>query len=96
MKDIKFEDAIKQLEKIVADLETGDMSLDDSLSKYEEGIKLSKVCTRHLEAAKSKVELLMKSGDGFKIKPFAETAEENKTRTKSRRPRKNGDSPQLF
>ena len=62
MKEIKFEEALKRLEKIVGDLEEGNMSLDDSLTRYEEGIKLSRICSRQLEAAKSKVELLMKSG----------------------------------
>jgi exodeoxyribonuclease VII small subunit len=70
MAEIKFEDALKKLEKIVSDLETGEMSLDESLSKYEEGIKLSKLCSRQLEAAKSRVELLMKTGTKFDVKPL--------------------------
>lgn len=94
MPEIKFEEALKKLEKIVSELEAGDMSLDDSLAKYEEGIKLSKICTRQLEAAKSKVELLMKSGSKFDIKPFdGSSAEEKK---KSKRPKKPEDSPDLF
>ncbi len=94
MKDIKFEEALKKLEKIVSDLEAGDMSLEDSLSKYEEGIRLSKLCSRQLEAAKSKVELLMKSGGKFDIKPFDEPSED-KARTRTKRVRKDGDS-ELF
>ena len=82
MADIKFEEALKKLEKIVSDLETGDMSLDESLSKYEEGIKLSKICSRQLEAAKSKVELLMKSGNKFEFKPFDVSSTEEKSKTK--------------
>lgn len=95
MKDIKFEEALKKLEKIVSDLEAGDMSLDESLSKYEEGIKLSKICSRQLEAAKSKVEMLMKSGNKFDIKPFDTPQAEEKQKTKSKRPKKS-DSPELF
>ena len=90
MADIKFEEALKKLEKIVSDLETGDMSLDESLSKYEEGIKLSKICSRQLEAAKSKVELLMKSGNKFEFKPLDVSSTEEKSKTK--RSKKSEDS----
>jgi exodeoxyribonuclease VII small subunit len=92
MKEIKFEEALKKLEKIVSELETGDMPLDESLSKYEEGIKLSKICSRQLEAAKSKVEMLMKSGNKFDIKSFDESQTEEKQKTKSKRSRKSEDS----
>lgn len=96
MPEIKFEEALKKLEKVVSDLEKGDMSLEDSLSRYEEGIKLSKVCSRQLEAAKSKVELLMKSGSKFDIKPFDEAATKEKAKTKAKRSKKSEDSPSLF
>lgn len=96
MAEIKFEDALKKLEKIVSDLETGDMPLEESLSKYEEGIKLSKICSRQLEAAKSRVELLMKSGNKFDIKPFDAASAEEKSKTKSKRTKKTGDSSELF
>lgn len=84
MKEMKFEEALKKLEKIVSDLEAGDMSLEESLSKYEEGIKLSKICSRQLEAAKSRVELLMKSGSKFDIKPFDVASTEEKSKSKSK------------
>ena len=75
MAEIKFEDALKKLEKIVDDLEDGNLSLDDALDKYEEGIKLSKLCAKRLELAKKKVEILMKSEDGsLDLKPFDEAA----------------------
>lgn len=96
MKEIKFEEALKKLEKIVSDLEAGEMSLEESLSKYEEGIKLSKACSRQLEAAKSKVEMLMKSGDKFEIKPFEETAEEDKPKKDTKRSKKAEDGSDLF
>ena len=51
MAEMKFEEALKKLEKIVDDLESGNLSLDDALDKYEEGIKLSKMCAKKLEAA---------------------------------------------
>ncbi len=73
MAEIKFEEALKKLEKIVADLEDGSLSLDDSLEKYEEGIRLSKMCAKKLEVAKKKVEILLKSENGsVELKPFDE------------------------
>lgn len=74
MAEIKFEDALKKLEKIVEELEDGSLSLDDALGKYEEGIKLSRLCAKRLEAAKKKVEILLKSEDGsVELKPFDES-----------------------
>ena len=49
--EIKFEDALKKLEKIVETLESGDVGLDDSLKKYEEGVRLLRLCTIKLEEA---------------------------------------------
>jgi len=74
MSDIKFEDALKNLERIVGELERGDLSLDDSLAKYEEGIKLSCLCAKKLESAKKKVETLIKTAEGkYDTKAFDET-----------------------
>lgn len=86
MAEIKFEDALKKLEKIVTDLEDGSLSLDDALDKYEEGIKLSKLCAKRLELAKKKVEILMKSEDGsVELKPFDESSGlEEKTKKKAK------------
>lgn len=64
--EMKFEDALKKLEKIVSDLESGDLALDDSLKKYEEGVKLAQFCSKKLESARKKVEILVKSGSGKK------------------------------
>jgi len=76
MAEIKFESALKKLEKIVEELEKGDLPLEDSLVKYEEGIKLSRICQKKLETAKKKVELLVKSKDGkIKLEPFEEDSE---------------------
>lgn len=86
MAEIKFEDALKKLEKIVGDLEDGNLSLDDALDKYEEGIKLSKLCAKKLEVAKKKVEILLKSEDGsVELKPFDETMSEDKPEGKKSR-----------
>ncbi|MDP2913783.1 MAG: exodeoxyribonuclease VII small subunit [Candidatus Omnitrophota bacterium] len=80
MAEMKFEEGLKKLEKIVGELEDGAISLDEALEKYEEGIRLSKQCAKRLEAAKKKVEILLKSEDGsIELRPFDEkTAEEEK------------------
>lgn len=64
MKDIKFEDAMKRLEKIVEELESGNLGLDESLKKYEEGIELSRFCTKKLNEAQKKVQILSKKDSG--------------------------------
>ena len=63
-KDLKFEDAMKKLEKIVAELESGSLGLDESLKKYEEGIALSSFCTKKLNEAQKKVQVLSKKASG--------------------------------
>lgn len=63
-KEPKFEEALEKLEKIVEDLEGGELSLEESMQRYEEGIRLSKLCSKRLEEAKKKIELLVKSDDG--------------------------------
>ncbi len=76
MAEIKFENALKKLEKIVEELEKGDLPLEDSLARYEEGIKLSRICQKKLETAKKKVELLVKSKEGkLKLETFEEGSE---------------------
>lgn len=74
MAEIKFEESLKKLEKIVEDLERGDLSLDEALKKYQEGIELSRLCSQRLENAKKKIDLLVKNKKGeFELKPFDET-----------------------
>ena len=88
MAEMKFEDALKKLEKIVDELEGGSLSLDEALDKYEEGIRLSKACAKKLEVARKKVEILLKSEDGtVELKEFNEKAaeEEPKLETKKRK-----------
>lgn len=76
--EIKFEDAMTRLEEIVEELESGDLSLEESLSAFEEGIKLSKICAKLLNEAERKVEILMKGEDGQLIaKPFSEDLSED-------------------
>lgn len=74
MAEIKFEEALKKLEKIVQDLEKGDLLLDEALKKYQEGIELSRLCSQRLDNAKKRIELLVKNKQGeFELRPFDET-----------------------
>lgn len=79
MAKIKFEDALKGLEDIVERLEKGDLSLDETLSEYEQGIKLYKQCITLLEDAEKKIQILVKDENGvFRTKDFEiETAQGN-------------------
>lgn len=71
MAEIKFEEAIKKLEKIVEDLERGELSLDEALKKYQEGIEISRICAQRLDSAKKKIEVLTKNKKGeFELKDF--------------------------
>ncbi len=77
MAEVKFEEALKRLEKIVEDLESGDLSLDEAMKKYQEGIELSRVCTQRLDNAKKKIDVLVKNKKGeFELKPLNETKSE--------------------
>ena len=77
MKEVPFEKALEKLEKIVDDLEAGDLSLDASLKKYEEGIKLARTCQQKLEKAKKKIEILIKKDEGlFETEDFSGEEEE--------------------
>jgi len=77
MAEVKFEETLKKLEKIVEDLEKGDLSLDEALKKYQEGIELSRLCAQRLETAKKKIDILVKGKKGeFELKPFDEARTE--------------------
>ncbi len=64
--DMNFEDAMKALEQIANELENGELSLEQSVDKFEEGIKISKKCNEILEKAEKKISILIK--DGYEIK----------------------------
>lgn len=63
-KDINFEDAMTQLEAAVKKLESGNITLDEAISVYEEAIKLVKVCHTKLENAEQKLKILVGGEDG--------------------------------
>lgn len=69
--NITFEESLARLEKIVRQLEDGDVTLDDSVKLFEEGIKLSGICSAYLKNAQQKVEILMENGtDTPDVKDF--------------------------
>ena len=67
-----FEEQMQDLEKIVVQLEKGDLNLDDSVKKFEEGIKISKECSKILDDAEKKITILVKENgsDEFKEENF--------------------------
>lgn len=66
----KFEDCLVRLETIVQELEKGDVSLEKSLTLFEEGMKLSGACRKELEEAEGKVEILLKQNGKLQAEPF--------------------------
>lgn len=73
MAEKKFEAALKRLEEIVSELESGELGLEQSLKLFEEGVKLARVCNARLEEAERKVEVLLKDKSGrMTAKPFEE------------------------
>lgn len=74
-KELPFEEAMKQLEIVAAELEKGDLNLDESVSKFEEGMKLSKQCSELLENAEKRITVLLKDGDTIKEENFAQEEE---------------------
>ncbi len=59
-----FEEALTYLEKAVEQLESGDLTLDKALETFEQGVKMSRICSQKLEEAEKKVELLLNVTDG--------------------------------
>lgn len=66
----KFEDCLKRLEQIVAELEKGEVSLEQSLALFDEGMNLSATCRKELEEAEGRVEILMKRDGKLRPEPY--------------------------
>jgi exodeoxyribonuclease VII small subunit len=64
LKKPNFEASLKELEEIVEQLENGDLKLDETLAKYEMGIKIYKRCYQILESTEKKINVLLKDRDG--------------------------------
>ena len=68
-----FEASLKELEKIVKQLEEGDMPLDESLKLFETGVRLARECRERLTNAERRIEVLMKESDGsISLEPIGE------------------------
>ena len=65
-----FESCLEQLEKVVKDLEAGDLKLEQSLELFEKGMALSETCRKQLEAAETRVEMLLKKDGKLQAEPF--------------------------
>lgn len=70
---MSFEESISRLEKIVAQLQTGELPLDRSLQLFEEGVALSRHCQTQLEAVERRVEILLQEKGSLELAPFGKT-----------------------
>ena len=76
LKDLKFEDALSKLEANVQLLERGDLSLEEALEVFKEGVELSQVCHAKLNTAQQEVQkVITDSNENYKYVPFGEVEE---------------------
>ena len=71
-----FEDSLAKLEEITEKLESGNLSLEESLTKFDEGVKLAEFCNKKLSEAQEKINLLLKKNGGLTEVPFEETKDD--------------------
>ncbi len=69
-KDMKFEEALAALEKHVEMLESGELTLDESVEAFKYGIELSKICADKLNIARQEVEKIVVTCNDYKLEPF--------------------------
>ena len=95
--ELNFEGAMDRLEKIVEQMESGKLPLEDLIVRYEEGMKLVKVCQERLANAEQKIEIIARNSAGKPVvKEFEPTPEPEKPPSRSdERPRTN-DEIKLF
>ena len=70
-KENNFEDSMKKLEEIVTELENGNLNLDESVSKFEEGMKISKQCNKILQDAEKKITILLENDGEISEEDFS-------------------------
>ncbi|MFC6332374.1 exodeoxyribonuclease VII small subunit [Paenibacillus septentrionalis] len=71
LENISFEQALDRLEQVVAQLESGDVPLEQAIELYQEGMKLSSICSSKLQQVESKIEMLIQTEQGLATKAFA-------------------------
>jgi len=67
---MNFEDTMKKLEEIAVELERGNLNLEDSVCKFEQGIELSKQCNQYLEEAEKKITILLQKDGEIQEEKF--------------------------
>lgn len=75
IENLSFEQAMAKLETITTELEKGELDLDASVSKFEEGMQLSKKCSELLDNAEKRITILLKDGENIKEENFAQEEE---------------------
>ncbi|MCZ6830668.1 MAG: exodeoxyribonuclease VII small subunit [Gammaproteobacteria bacterium] len=75
-KKIDFEASLGQLEQLVDQMEDGELSLEDSLKAFEQGVKLTRECQQALKEAEQKVQLLIEQNGELVATPFTEAEDE--------------------
>ncbi len=77
----EFEKSLTRLEEVVKRLESTDLSLDEAMKLFEEGVKLSRDCQRQLEEAEGRVEILLRKADGkIQTEPFETNEDDSQSR----------------
>ena len=70
-KELKFEEAFEELEKLVGTLEKGECTLDEAVQLYEKGMELADLCAKKLDAAEKRLKKLIKDENGqFRLEPM--------------------------
>ncbi len=80
--DVSFEKALGRLETIVEEMESGKLSLEDMMKRFEEGQSLVKICSSKLNQVERRIEILVKEGDTVIAEPFAESSNESDDETR--------------
>ena len=63
LEEYSFEDLMEKLEEIACELEKGELNLDESVNKFEEGMEVSKQCSKRLDDAEKRISILLKQGE---------------------------------
>lgn len=75
-KELNFEEAIKRLEEIAEDMENNELSLEQSMKLFQEGVKLSELCNKKLDEAERKINTIIKNTSGKLIEESFDIEEE--------------------
>jgi len=73
--ELDFEQAMQDLESLVDKMESGDLSLEDSLKHFEQGVHLTRTCQQALKQAEQKVSILMQTEPGAELQDFENTTD---------------------